>query len=254
MSRLRVLLVDDEPLARERLGTLLREEPDVEIVGECAGGREAIEAIRRERPDLVFLDVQMPEVDGFGVLEGLGGETAPAVIFVTAYEEHALRAFEVHALDYLLKPFDRRRFREALERARARVENRGTEGFDGRLRALLECLPPRPLERFPVKAGGRIVFVRAEEIDFVEANGNYVRLRVGGKGHLLRETMASLEGRLDPARFVRIHRSTIVNLDRVRELEPLFHGDYAVRLRDGTRLTMSRGYRARLERALGRPL
>jgi len=235
MGRLRALVVDDEPLARERLRDLLVADAEVEVVGLCADGVEAVAAIRSLAPDLVFLDVQMPESGGFDVVAEVGVERMPVFVFVTAYDDYALRAFEAHALDYLLKPFDEARFRGALARAKAHV--RATRGSR-----------PRLLDRLIVKTGGRYVFVKAEEIDWVEAQGNYVRLHVGEASYLLRDSIGKLEVRLDPDRFLRIHRSTIVNLDRVREITPLFHGEYAVVLADGTRLTLSRGYRDRLSR------
>ena len=254
--KLRVLIVDDEPLARERLRVLLRDAPEVQVVGECGDGRRALAAIRRRRPDLLFLDVQMPELDGFAVLRALDPTELPAVIFVTAYDRYALRAFEVHALDYLLKPFDRERFHRALARARTQIERDRRGTLDARLLALLEDLRPgrKRLERLVVKEGGRVFFLRAEEIDWVEAQGNYARLHIGRETHLVRETMARLEAGLDPKQFARIHRSTIVNLERVRELLPDFHGDSVVVLRDATRLTLSRGYRERFRELLGSTL
>src|SRR5713226_9335661 len=246
--KIRILLVDDEPLARERLRRFLEKEAEVEVVGECANGREAVSAIKRHSPELVFLDVQMPELDGFGVLAELKDEPMPAIIFVTAYDQYALRAFEVHALDYLLKPFDRERFEKALARAKRQIR-RPDDELHERLLALLEDLKPgqKYLERLVIKSGGRIFFLRAEEIDWIEASGNYVRLHAGKESHLLRDTMHGIEGRLDPARFVRVHRSTIVNLDRIKELHPWFRGDHVIVLRDGTRLTLSRGCREKLE-------
>ena len=248
---MRTLIVDDEPLARERIRTLLRDEPDIELIGECAGGKEAVSAIQGKNPELLFLDVQMPEMDGFAVLEAVGPERVPAVVFVTAYDRYALRAFDVHALDYLLKPFDRERFHKALERARAQVGERGKLG--DRLLALLKDIkeePKRP-ERFVIKSAGRVFFLRADEIDWVEAAGNYVQLHVGSTTHLMRETMGGLEARLDPEKFVRIHRSAIVQVDRLKEMRPAFHGDYIVILQDGTRLNLSRSYREKLQALLG---
>jgi two-component system LytT family response regulator len=238
-------------LARERLRTLLRDEPDIELIGECADGKEAVSAIQGKNPELLFLDVQMPEMDGFAVLEAVGPERVPAVVFVTAYDRYALRAFDVHALDYLLKPFDRERFQKALERARAQVGERGKLG--DRLLALLKDIkdePKRP-ERFVIKSAGRVFFLRADEIDWVEAAGNYVQLHVGSATHLMRETMGGLETRLDPEKFVRIHRSAIVQVDRIKEMQPAFHGDYIVILQDGTRLNLSRSYREKLQALLG---
>jgi len=254
VGRIRTLIVDDEPLARSRVRELLATQPDVEVIGECGNGREAIAAIRSDRPDLVYLDVQMPEVTGFEVLEALEPAVAPAVVFVTAFDQFAVRAFEVHALDYLLKPFDRERFLSSLQRAREAVRLRREGRLDERLGALLADLGAqrRYLKRLLVKNGSRTVLLQAGEIDWIESAGNYVRLHVGRERHLLRETMTALEERLDPEQFVRIHRSTMVNLDRVRELEPYFHGDYVLRLVDGTRLTLSRTYRDRLQVRLGR--
>jgi two-component system LytT family response regulator len=251
--RLRTFLVDDEPLARQRLRTLLEAEPDIDLVGECSDGRHAVAALREQAPDLLFLDVQMPLLDGFGVLEALGPERLPVVIFVTAYDRYALRAFEVHALDYLVKPFDRERFRTALARARGQVERARSADVNERLLALLQHVKEarKPLDRLVIKSAGRVCFVRLEEIDWIEAAGNYLRLHAGKETHLLRETMSRLEARLDGRRFLRIHRSTIVNIERIRELQPSFHGDYVVILRDGTELILSRGYRGKLQELLG---
>ncbi len=252
--KIRTLIVDDEPLARERVRALLSEETDVEVVGECRDGQEAVEAIRREAPDLVFLDVQIPELDGFGVIERVGVDKIPVIVFVTAYDQYALQAFEVHAVDYLLKPFDQDRFQKALARARQSVQLRRGGDVNERLVALLEDLktPQGHLERLVVKSSGRLFFLRAEEIDWIESSGNYVSLHVGPESHLLRETMNGIETKLDPARFIRIHRTAIVNIDRIRELQPLFHGEYDVVLRTGTTLTLSRGYRDRLQGLLGK--
>jgi two-component system LytT family response regulator len=252
--KIRTLIVDDEPLARERVRALLAEETDVEVVGECRDGQEAVEAIRRDAPDLVFLDVQIPEVDGFGVIERVGVDKIPVIVFVTAYDQYALQAFEVHAVDYLLKPFDQDRFQKALARARQSVQLRRGGDVNERLVALLEDLktPQGHLERLVVKSSGRLFFLRAEEIDWIESSGNYVSLHVGPESHLLRETMNGIETKLDPARFIRIHRTAIVNIDRIRELQPLFHGEYDVVLRTGTTLTLSRGYRDRLQGLLGK--
>jgi len=252
-ERIRALVVDDEPLARERVRSLLANEPDVTVVGECATGGEAIEAIERESPDLVFLDVQMPELDGFGVLENVQAERLPFVIFVTAYDEYAVRAFEVHALDYVLKPFDRERFRDALDRARREIARAaGNGGFDQKLLSLLNELSDRRkrLERIVIRSGGRVSFLRTEEMDWIEAAGNYVELHVGKESHLLRETMNKLESRLDAKRFLRIHRRIIVNVERIKQLEGVTHGEYLVVLKDGTRLSSSRGYREGLQRLL----
>jgi two-component system LytT family response regulator len=253
---IRTLIVDDEPLARQRVRRLLEADPDVTVVGESGDGRQALADLRALRPDLVFLDVQMPALDGFGVLAELGAEATPMVIFVTAHDRYALKAFEVHALDYLLKPFDAARFAAALERAKAQLRQGSAADWQERLRELLRAAPGRPPgpERLLIKSGGRIYFVRIEDVDWIEAAGNYVRLHVGAEEHLLREALTTLEKKLDPGRFVRIHRSTVVNLERIRELQPAFHGDYVLILRDGTELAVSRGYRDRLGEALGHPL
>jgi two-component system LytT family response regulator len=254
--KIRTLIVDDEPLAREKMRSLLEAEDDIEVAGECRDGVEAIETIRRTPPDLIFLDVQIPEVDGFGVIERIGPEKMPAVVFVTAYDQYALQAFEVHAVDYLLKPFDQERFQKALARARAEVESRRNGDFSQRLLALLQDLksPQGHLERLVVKSSGRLFFLRVEEIDWIESSGNYVCLHVGSESHLLRETMSGIEAKLDPARFIRIHRTAIVNIDRIKELQPLFHGEYEVVLRNGTTLTLSRGFRDRLQGLIGKDL
>ncbi|MCL4811720.1 MAG: LytTR family DNA-binding domain-containing protein [Vicinamibacteraceae bacterium] len=250
---IRACIVDDEPLARERIRTLLEQESDIEVVGESGDGGEAIAEIRAKKPDLVFLDVQMPVVDGFGVLQALDTELPRAVIFVTAYDQYALQAFEVHALDYLLKPFNGKRFKKAIERARDELtKGAGNGGVNERLLSLLENLREerRPPERLVLKSSGRVAFLKVDEIDWIEAEGNYVRLHVGPISHLLRETMKGIEAKLDPNRFIRIHRSTIVNTERIKELQPLFHGEYAVILQDGTRLTASRGPENKLRRLL----
>lgn len=259
--RIRAIVVDDEPIARRGVRLLLEREPDVEIVGEAAGGREAVDLIRRTRPDLAFLDVQMPECDGFQMLTEVGLGAAPAIVFVTAYDEYALRAFEVNAVDYLLKPYDDARFAAALQRAREAVRRRQAEVVDARLFQLLNYLQsasraPREehSDRILVKSSGEIFFLKGEEIDWIEAEGDYMKFHVGGKTHLMRETMARLEARLDPKRFIRIHRSTIVNVDRMRKLSPSFAGEYAVVLNDGTKLKLSRGYHERIATLLKQAL
>lgn len=252
--KIRTLLVDDEALARERLRSLLRGEPDLELIGECADGAEAVTAIERDQPDLVFLDVQMPELDGFDVLATAKPARPPVIIFTTAYSEHALRAFEVHALDYLLKPFDRDRLQVAVQRAREHLRLARTQALNEKLNALLADIRPpgQKVDRLVVKSGSRVVLIRTTDIDWIESADNYVNIHVGAESHLLRETMAALEARLDPRQFMRISRSTIVNLDRVKELQPMFHGDYVVILRNGTRLNLSRNYREKLQQLLGR--
>ena len=254
MKKIRTLVVDDEPLARERLTNLLSAEPDIEVVGQCRDGEEAATAIVDHTPDLVFLDVQMPSMNGFEVIDAVGSEKMPLVIFVTAYDQHALKAFQVRALDYLLKPFDRERFQEALQRARTYIQRDETGDIGRRLLALVKDLrrdQPKT-DRLVVKSGGRLFFLRTDEIDWIEAAGNYVRLHVGPVSHLLRETMNAIEGRLDPEKFFRIHRSRIVNMERIQEMQPWLNGEYAVVLRTGTRLTLSRGYREKLQERLGR--
>jgi two-component system LytT family response regulator len=253
---IRVLIVDDEPLARERLRTLLQEWPGFDVVAEAADAAAAVESITAITPDLVFLDVQMPGATGFDVISAIGPQKMPAVIFVTAYDRYALRAFEVHALDYLLKPFDRDRFQQAVERARSLVAHARTGDLERRLLAMVEGLRTSPtrVDRFVVKSGGRVFFVRNDEIDWIEAAGNYVKLHVGTETHLLRETMNAIETRLDPDLFFRVHRSHIVNIERVRELQPWFNGEYVVFLKNGTRLTLSRGYREKLQERVGRPI
>jgi two-component system LytT family response regulator len=253
---IRVLVVDDEPLAREKIRGIAADDPDIRIVGECSNGAEAIEAIQTIRPDLILLDVQMPEVGGFAVLDALKEEGLPPVIFITAYDHYAVRAFEVHALDYLLKPFDRERFKAAIERAKRQIRRENGTGLDERLLALLEQIreQPRYSERLVVKTGGRVFFLNTDEIDWVEAEGNYVSIHTGKKGYLLRETISSLEAQLDPKEFVRIHRSAIVRLERIKELQPWSHGEYRVILHDGTQLTLSRSYREKLQAALGNSL
>lgn len=255
---IRALIVDDEPLAREGLRLRLEALPDVEVVGEWGTGREAVAAIVKDPPDLLFLDVQMPGLSGFDVLERVGPDRMPMVIFVTAYDEYALQAFDVHALDYLLKPIDQDRLTEALNRARLQFQQRDLQHLNQRLHALLDTLSgsnptTKPLERLIIKTHGRVVFLPLDEIDWIEAAGDYVRLHVGSKTHLLRETMTRLARQLPPS-FQRIHRSTIVNLDSVRELRARDHGEYVVHLHDGTQLKLSRSYRDPFQTALGTSL
>ena len=256
MERIRTLIVDDEPLAREGIRLLLGRDARFEVVGECGDGAAAVSALRKLSPDLVFLDVQMPEMNGFEVLGKLAGDELPAVIFVTAFDEYALNAFEVHALDYLLKPFDDERFDRALGRARLQVRQQKAHRLSERLLSAVEDFResaarggegrPSYLGRLAVKSAGRVHFLRTEEIDWIEAADYYVKLHVGDRSHLLRQTMSHLESQLDPRRFVRIHRSAIVNLDRVKELRTQPHGDCSVFLADGTQLRLSRGGREKL--------
>jgi two-component system LytT family response regulator len=252
-TKIRTVIVDDEELARDRIQTLLELQSDVEIVGVCTDGPTAVETIDRTQPDLVFLDVQMPGMDGFEVVENLERTKLPAVVFVTAHDAHALKAFEIHALDFLLKPFDQTRFEKALERARSHLsQTKGTAVLDSRLVTLLEELHEerKYSERLIVKSSGRVFFVRTEEIDWVEASGNYVKIHTKSDAHLLRESMKNMEAKLDPKTFVRIHRSAIVNIDHIKELEPWFHGEYIVIMRDGTRLTASRVFSDRLSASI----
>jgi two-component system, LytTR family, response regulator len=252
--KIRVLLVDDEPLARDMLREMLHGDPDAEIVGESCNGREALEAICKLSPDLIFLDVQMPEMGGFEVLSSLGTGKIPYVIFVTAYDQYAVRAFEVQALDYLLKPFDQERFDVSWQRAKSQLLRDQNGGLDKRILTLLEELKAGKtfLERLVIKAAGRIYFLDTKDIDWIEAEGNYVSVHSAKKTHLLRETISSLESQLDPKKFVRIHRSSIVRLDFIQELQPWFHGEYRVILQDGTQLTLSRNHREKLQEALGK--
>jgi two-component system LytT family response regulator len=247
---IRALIVDDEEWARRRVLALLRPLDDVEVIGECAGGAEAVEAIRNLSPDLVFLDVQMPEFDGFDVLHSVGAGRMPMVVFTTAYDEYAVRAFEAHALDYLLKPFDDDRLRQAV--GRAREELRKSRYSGEALKSLIDSLRQdhRYLRRLVVRNGGRLLFLRAEDVDWFQAAANYVALHLSGREHLMRDTIASLESKLDPDQFVRIHRSSIVNLDRVRELSPWVRGEQVLTLTDGTSLPVGRAFRNRLRRLL----
>lgn len=264
--KIRTLIVDDEPLAREGIRLRLSEESDMEVVGEYGNGPEALAAIFREQPDLVFLDVQMPGMDGFEVLAHIGPEHMPAIIFVTAYDKYALQAFDVHALDYLLKPIDGDRFAASLDRVRETIRHNDLTEAGKRLLVLLNDLgfPSEPShsateveefserpERFVIKSRGRVYFLRVDEIDWIEAAGDYVCLHAGRTTHLLRQTMTAMETQLDSRHFQRIHRSTVVNLNRVRELRPADHGEYTVYLFDGTELKLSRSYRETFQKNLG---
>lgn len=244
---IRVVIADDEPLARERIRTLLAAHADMSLVAECADGEETLRVLLAEHPDLIFLDVQMPELNGFEVLEALPAELRPSVIFVTAYDEHAVRAFEVNAVDYLLKPVEPRRFEAALAKVRER-RSQPQAVPEAALEAVLAELRRNRgyTTRLVVRDGSRVTFVRTEEIDWIDAAGNYARLHVGRAIHLLREPLKVLATRLDPERFLRVHRSAIVNLERITSVEPYFHGEYTLTLKDGTRLTSSRTHSARL--------
>jgi two-component system, LytTR family, response regulator len=251
---IRAMIVDDEPLARRRIRSLLVEAEDVEVIAECTNGRDAIRALEESPPDLLFLDIQMPELDGFDVLQAIGVGHVPVVIFVTAYDQFALRAFESHALDYLLKPFDDERFEAALQRARERIRQQQRGELDRRLEAMLEEVRRDRgyMQRLVVPRGHRSAFIRTEEIDWIEAERNYIRLHVGGRAHLLRQNRSRIESALDPAKFCRIHRSTIVNIDRIQAVESLARGEYLVVLHDGTKLTSGRSYRSNLHHLMGK--
>jgi two-component system LytT family response regulator len=256
MTKIRTLLVEDEPLGRERLRTLLESEPDVEIIGECDNGVGAVAAVVELAPDLLFLDVQLPELDGFEVLERVRASSGrlPVVIFTTAFYKYAIRAFEIHAIDYLLKPYDAERLHQALERAREELQHLHAGEVNERLLELLGQARPSGngwLERFVVRSSGRIFFLKADEVDWIEADSNYLKLHVGKSYHLIRGSMQAVEKKLDPGKFMRIHRSVIVNISRIQELQSWFHGEYKVILRDGTKLTLSRGYRDRLQAVVG---
>ena len=251
---IRTLIVDDMLLGRKRLRRHLEELRDIEIVGEASDGREAIDAIGSLNPHLVFLDVQMPEVDGFDVLRAVGVDTIPAVVLVTAHEEFALRAFEMHAIDYLLKPFDTARLHKAVERARRQITS-ATDDSTVRLNALLRQIASgaRQARRIAIKADGRTVFLPTDDIDYIEAAGNYLRIVTSVRGtnaYMVRDRISEMERRLDPVAFARVHRSTIVNISRIKEMHPLFNGDQSLILTDGTRLTLSRTYREQLLKQL----
>jgi two-component system LytT family response regulator len=248
---IRTVVVDDEPIARARVVALLGDEPDVQVIGEYADGQQALEAIERTTPDLVFLDVQIAELNGLDLARRLG-QSPPAIVFVTAYDDYALGAFEVHALDYLLKPFGADRFKAAVSHAREQLARRRATGTRSVVAPGAGFARTEPAcDRLIVRSSGRIYFVATSDIDWCEAAGNYIRLHAGARTHFMRETMARLQEVLDPAHFVRIHRSTIVNVDRIQELRSTFNGEYLVLLSDGTRLTLSRGYRHALQTRLG---
>jgi two-component system LytT family response regulator len=249
---IRVLVADDQPMARERLVSLLAAEPGVEVAATASSGPETVEVIRKSSPDLVFLDLQMPGMDGFKVIETIGVDRMPPTVFVTAYDEYAVRAFEVQAIDYLLKPFGRQRFQSALARARKHLERDRQGELAQRLSELLRTGRSESTERLLVKAGGRVSFVDIDSIDWVEAEGNYVRIHAGSQVYLMRETMNGLIARIGERQFFRIHRSRIVNITRVKELIIAGGGDYQVLLWDGTRLGLSRLYRDALQAQLSR--
>ena len=264
MEVIKTLIVDDERLARETLRLLLEDHKQFEIVGECENGKEAVRMIQQENLDLVFLDIQMPELNGFEVIEKVGADKMPVVVFVTAYDQYALQAFEARALDYLLKPFDDERFEQALKRASERIRQRQVGELSTKLVDLIGIrTDPIPLdtnnepekgghlERIMIKERGSIFFIKVDEIDWVEAAGDYVSIHTGSKSHLLRETMSGLIKKLDPRQFVRVHRSSIVKVDSIRELKPYFHGDYIIILKNGKELKLSRRYWEQVEKVLG---
>jgi len=245
MSVIKALIVEDERVAAEALQRLLLADPEVHVLKVARDGQTAVSSIQKLSPDIVFLDIEIPELDGFGVIDAVGVEKMPIVIFVTAYDRYTLRAFEVHALDYLLKPFEDARFFATLTRAKRELTMRRA-WFQGKLSGLMEDVAQRRSRRFPLKVGGRTVFVELQDIDYLEAAGNYVRVHVGQQNYLTRDTMAAFETRLTDTEFVRIHRSVIINRRRIKELKPWFTGEYVVTLTTGKELTLSRGYRDRL--------
>ncbi|HEY8558894.1 MAG TPA: response regulator [Pyrinomonadaceae bacterium] len=256
-QKIRALIVDDEPLARRGVRRLLESAPDVEIVGEAANGQEAVAFVEERRPDLVFLDIQMPLADGFSAIEKIGLKNMPEIVFVTAFDEHAIRAFEINALDYLLKPIAPERFQKCLERARRRIKNSEREKLDDKLHSLLQTLErveskaeKKFLSRLVIKDAGRIFFVGAEEVNWISSEGNYVKIHTKDKSHLLRETMDGLEQKLNPQEFLRLRRSAIARIAEIKLLNPLFNGEFEVVLKDGTKLTSSRRYRQKLDALL----
>ena len=255
-TSIRCLIVDDEPLAREAIRSYIALDPLLEVAGEAADGNEAVQLIDRLRPDLLFLDIQMPEVDGFEVLQELVARDIklPLTVFVTAYDTYALRAFEAHALDYLLKPIREERFKDAVSVARARIESDRSRQTTDDLVSLLARLdfPAGRPKRLPVKVKGRIVFVLLDQVEWIESEGNYVRLHLPGESYSLREPLGAIEARLDPSQFMRIHRSHIVNISLIKELRPWFTGEYIVRMQSGKELTLTRTYRHNLQRLIGK--
>ena len=253
-NRIRAVIADDETLARKFIRRMLKDEPDVEIIGECANGKAAVSMIRSEKPDLIFLDVQMPEKDGFAVLQSI--PELPEIIFTTAYEQYAIRAFELHALDYLLKPFDQARFRDAIRHAKGRLRSKRDKDVERQINALLQSVEKKPqyLERLVIKSGGRISFLSTDEINWIEADDKYVLLHTGRINPMVRQTLNAMEAQLDPKKFKRIHRSAIVNVARIKELQPMFNGEHSVLLEDGTKLTLTRSYKDKLFDLLGKPL
>src|SRR5438046_245287 len=253
---IRALSADDEALARKFIRRMLKENRDFEIIGECSNGKETVAMIKKEKPDIVFLDVQMPEMDGLAVLESIGIEWLPEIIYTTAYEQYAIRAFEIHSLDYLLKPFDQARFKDAIKHAKERFRSERQKEVRMQISALLESIKNKSqfLDRLMIKAGGRITFLSTDEISWIEADDKYVHLHTGKISPLVRQTLSAMEAQLDPGKFRRIHRSAIVNVERIKELQPLFSGEHSILLQDGTKLTLSRNYKDKLFELLGKPL
>jgi len=251
MKTIRTLIVDDERLARQKVRTLLDDDAEIEIVGECANGTEAIAAVRKQKPDLLLLDIEMPGSNGFEVLQRLRSERLPMVVFITAHNEYAVKAFEVEAIDYVMKPFDRRRFHDALRRAKRQLSDDANESEARLLRLLERVVKPKSLDHFVVKARDRTFLVAVNDVDWIEAEGKYIRLHASGAAHLVRESIGDVEERLDARKFLRIHRATIVNVKRILEMHKGFGGSVFVVLRDGTKLTMSRRYRGRIRELTG---
>jgi len=246
---IRVLIVDDEPLARERVHHFLKQEPNITIIGESGNGIEAVAAIREKKPDLIFLDIQMPGMDGFEVLQHIESEHMPHIIFITAYDQYAIRAFEVHALDYLLKPFDQSRFKRALHLAGEYIQLQKNGDFKYRIKELIQEIGSEKKfpERFIIKSEGRIYFIRTDEVNWIESAANYVSLHVGREVHLMRGTMSAMEEKLDPDKFIRVNRAAIINIEFIREIQPFFNGEYIINLKDDTQITLSRKYREKLK-------
>lgn len=252
-TSIRALIVDDEPPARDIIRRMLKDDPEIEVVGECSNGREAIKSLEELSPDLLFLDIQMPEMDGFALLESLEEKSLPVIIFVTAYDRYALRAFEYYALDYLLKPFDHERLEKAIMRAKANLLEKNAEDRSRQMLALLNQINARSeyRDRFVIKSNGRVLLVNAEEVDWIETSGNYLLLHEGRNSHLIRETLNNLEQQLDPRKFLRIHRSTMVNINSIKEMHVHFNDEQVVILKDGSQLTLSRRYKEKVSRLLG---
>jgi two-component system LytT family response regulator len=248
--KIRTVVVEDEPVARRRIKRLLAKDTDVEIVAECASGRQAVIKLLEEKPDLVFLDVQMPEMDGFEVLKAISAAQMPEIIFTTAYDNYAIKAFNAHALDYLLKPFESERFERALQRAKNQIRQKQNGGLNNQINSLLNAIQPKTkyLERLFIKSAEEILLVKVSEIDWIEPAGNYLKLFIGKDVHFLRETMSGIQAKLDPKTFLRVARSLIVNIERIKKLHPLFRGEYVIVLESGKQLTTSRSYHGRIQK------